>query len=449
MCMLYPLENIRTRLQVQVKRKETRQACAGSAGATGASQQSIVHTHTHTHALPAATPSPDECISPETPHISKSQGHSVQNGQVPPPFRSVPLDAHRSVPLHTPRLTQPPAAPQPLTCLACLAEGSTTTPAAVAASSGDATAIAAVSGGKGSADVCGTHVLPSGEIVYDFRGSLDCVRQVAAREGVWKLYSGLSSALVGVGASSAVYFFFYYSLKSLVLAQSGARSMGPLHNLLVASVSGVLNVFITLPIWLVNTRMTVQRGPQQYRGLWDAVRRIHAEEGFAGFYRGLLPSLILVSNPAIQFVVYEQCIRIMSKRAAAAAALATAAQGVAVAGGAAAASAAPAVVHLSSLQYFMLGAFAKAVATVATYPYQVVKSRQQASRSGDQSTWALCLRMWREEGPAAFFNGMNAKMSQTVLNSAFMFAVYERLLRVILRFLKWMSAEYQHLPKAP
>jgi len=83
-------------------------------------------------------------------------------------------------------------------------------------------------------------------------------------------------------------------------------------------------------------------------------------------------------------------------------------------------------------------------------------SRQQASRSGGTangssssssgSTSSLVGRMWREEGATSFFNGMAAKMSQTVLNSAFMFLIYERLVAVFLRLLKFMRKEYKHLP---
>ena len=434
MTLLYPLENIRTRLQVQVKRTLQHQGGNGNTHAannaataapttvTAATSPPAVPALVHTHADPAASPSPDECISPETPHAKPIPPPPPPN--LAAPFRSVHVDA-RPVPLNTPRrnthIQSPPQPQQPLNCLACIAllnseARASDSASAVAASASSSSSSPPKSAFVSVGPVSGTHVLPSGEIVYDFAGSLDCVRQVIAREGWRKLYSGLSSALIGVGCSSAVYFFFYYSLKSLVLAQTGSKTMGPLHNLLVASVAGVLNVFATLPIWLVNTRMTVGStgGQREYKSMWDAVHRIHAEEGVRGFYKGLVPSLILVSNPAIQFVVYEQCIRILTKQAAKAAAKAAATAAttaVAVAGTAAATatSAPPPSIHLSSLQYFTLGAFAKAVATVVTYPYQVVKSRQQAARGATQSTWALVTQMMREEGVGSFFNGMNAK----------------------------------------
>lgn len=72
--------------------------------------------------------------------------------------------------------------------------------------------------------------------------------------------------------------------------------------------------FVTNPIWVVKTRLQLQRGPGPnvsprlrqaathlrsnagpYRGLVHAVKQIAKEEGFRGFYKGLLPSLLLVS----------------------------------------------------------------------------------------------------------------------------------------------------------
>ena len=41
----------------------------------------------------------------------------------------------------------------------------------------------------------------------------------------------------------------------------------------------------------------------------------------------------------------------------------------------------------------------------------------------------------------SLYAGMGAKMSQTVLNSAFMFSVYEGLVRAMLRFLQWLSSD--------
>ena len=73
------------------------------------------------------------------------------------------------------------------------------------------------------------------------------------------------------------------------------------------------------------------------------------QEGVASLWNGTIPSLILVSNPAIQFMTYEAIKRrlhaLCNKQ------------------------------HLSGLAYFFVGAVAKAVATVLTYPLQLVQTK--------------------------------------------------------------------------
>jgi hypothetical protein len=68
------------------------------------------------------------------------------------------------------------------------------------------------------------------------------------------------------------------------------------------STAGAINATVTNPIWTVNSRITVQDG--RYTGFWDCVDKMYQSEGLLGFWRGLAPALMLVSNPAIQFVVY-------------------------------------------------------------------------------------------------------------------------------------------------
>ncbi len=58
---------------------------------------------------------------------------------------------------------------------------------------------------------------------------------------------------------------------------------------------------LTNPVWLIKTRLALQQrgataaGVRPYKGLVDAFVRIGREEGFRGYYKGLGPSLILVS----------------------------------------------------------------------------------------------------------------------------------------------------------
>ena len=128
---------------------------------------------------------------------------------------------------------------------------------------------------------------------------------------------------------------------------------------------------------------------------------IWKEAGLGGFWQGLLPSLLLVTNPTVQYVFYERIkswMRLWKQQravAAAAAANALADQGltplaapplqpagqVAADGSSSSASTCAAEVsrgpELGPGEIFVASALAKIGATICTYPMIVVKSRIQ------------------------------------------------------------------------
>lgn len=72
--------------------------------------------------------------------------------------------------------------------------------------------------------------------------------------------------------------------------------------------AGLVTSLLTNPIWVIKTRMCLQRPgqPGSYRGLVDAVVQIYRTEGVASFYKGLVPSLFGVAHGAVQFMAYEE-----------------------------------------------------------------------------------------------------------------------------------------------
>ena len=116
-------------------------------------------------------------------------------------------------------------------------------------------------------------------------------------------------------------------------------------------------------------------------------------------FQGLGPSIVLCTNPAIQFCVYEA----LRRR-------------VLLKGG----------VSINPLMGFLFGAVAKALATVFTYPLQVVQTR---SRDVNTNGRGVVDDIWSRRGFTGFFDGLNSKLTQTVSNSAFIFMFYEAFLR--------------------
>ncbi len=154
-----------------------------------------------------------------------------------------------------------------------------------------------------------------------------------------------------------------------------------------------------------------QEGPKPYKGVANTLARIAAEEGIGALWKGVGPSLILVSNPSIQFVAYENVRKIAQARADAAKR------------------------QLNAFEFFLLGAIAKAVATVLTYPLQVAQSKLRADRGKAKNpsernyngTVDTIAKIYAKDGLAGLFRGMTAKLWQTVLTAAFQFMAYGEL----------------------
>lgn len=288
--------------------------------------------------------------------------------------------------------------------------------------------------------------------------------------GLLVLYQGLGAVLITTGVSNFVYFCLYSFLK--VSFADGAARVSPVLHLILASIAGIANVLITTPLWLVNTRMKVQQtvaarsagsangehidGSQEsqvgnakelpYRSLVDGLVRVFHEEGPAALWDGTSPSLILVSNPAIQWAVYE------TLRAQLLASHAGIAEG---------STSALQAERLLPYEYFFLAAAAKTVATLVTYPLQMAQTRLRNNygvRSGqvakclsedsdDARNGNLrlkryagtvdCLRiLYRTQGLSSWYRGLDAKMLQTVLTAAFHISCYEEVVQILHRALR-------------
>jgi len=157
-----------------------------------------------------------------------------------------------------------------------------------------------------------------------YTGPIHCARAVIRREGIGGLYRGMRSSLLGVAVSSSVYFFWYNLFKRVWHNRVGT-GIGPIQNMVLASAAGAVNCFLTVPLWVVTTRLAVRsdrstssslsssssssstrRDGAADGGLRSTFMNIYREEGLRGLYQGLIPALILVSNPSIQFMLYEQ-----------------------------------------------------------------------------------------------------------------------------------------------
>ena len=248
-------------------------------------------------------------------------------------------------------------------------------------------------------------------------------RGILTEEGLGALFKGLTPALSASAVSWAGFFFIYEQAKSRRRDVPTTKGRKMLADALNSMQAGAIMVFITNPLWLVKTRLQLQRDAvitsdgaivAQYRGMVDALTRIPREEGLAALYRGVLPALFLTSHGAIQLCVYEELKRFREPSGP---------------------TAALALVY---------GSLAKLAASIATYPYQVVKTRIQQrfpSSSSQQQprkllplselirTYTCIAETFKYEGIRGFFKGVWPNSLRVIPSAAITFWAYELIVR--------------------
>lgn len=176
--------------------------------------------------------------------------------------------------------------------------------------------------------------------------------------------------------------------------------------------------FVIAPLDVVKIRLQLQthslsdplshrnlNGSPIYKGTLPTIRHILREEGLTGLWKGNIPAeLMYVSYSAIQFTTYRTVTLALQtafgeKRLPAAA------------------------------ESFIAGASAGAVATTATYPLDLLRTRfaAQGTEKVYASLRASILDIAVNEGPRGFFQGLGAGVGQIIPYMGMFFATYETL----------------------
>jgi len=271
----------------------------------------------------------------------------------------------------------------------------------------------------------------------DYLGISGTVRNIILHDGFRGLYRGLGPTILGYLPTWAIYFAVYDGIKTLfgepplgvdgpvvkserLYPAPSAKGYQPIvreHpwslHILSAMTAGATSTICTNPLWVIKTRfMTQSRDEKRYRHTLDAAITIYRSEGVRAFYRGLLPSLLGIAHVAVQFPLYEQ-LKIISQRHSP-------------------------DQHVTANAILFCSAVAKMVASVATYPHEVVRTRLQTQRRlllppGAPRKRSGIIRTTRKiihfEGWRGLYKGLSVNLIRTVPNSAVTMLTYELLMR--------------------
>ncbi|KAI9024001.1 mitochondrial carrier domain-containing protein [Hyaloraphidium curvatum] len=262
---------------------------------------------------------------------------------------------------------------------------------------------------------------------------IDVAKNVVKEEGVAGLYSGVESALYGVALTNGIYYYFYEAVKAAFESAAGVkRAMTTFESMASGAVAGAATAIATNPVWVVNTRLAVRKdtldettGEKKAvasKSTFQAAQEVYREEGIQGFFKGVVPALILVINPIIQYTVFEQLKAWIEKSR-----------------------------KLTNWDFFWLGAVSKLAATGTTYPYIVVKQRMQLKQGTDEKTrYSSVLdgfqKILKYEGVGGFYKGLESKLMQSILTAAFLFMSKEILFEYAVRLLVMLGARPKPAP---
>ncbi|KAJ5083945.1 hypothetical protein NUU61_008524 [Penicillium alfredii] len=195
---------------------------------------------------------------------------------------------------------------------------------------------------------------------------LDASRKIYQQQGIAGFYPGLAQDTYKTVADSFLFFLAYTTIRQRrIVSRVGAAHAAKSKNIVlpvfdelaVGVLAGALAKLFTTPLANIVTRKQTAATRKGAAGSKDLstggiAARIRAEKGFQGFWSGYSASLILTLNPSITFFLNEVLKYALLPRAKRD--------------------------RPSASVTFFLAALSKAVASSATYPFSLAKTRAQA-----------------------------------------------------------------------
>jgi len=242
-------------------------------------------------------------------------------------------------------------------------------------------------------------------------GVLGSLKYILKNEGLPGWYRGLGTTMVTYIPAMAVYFPAYSWAKQAWIRPLSRFSTSidiyhPAVHMAAAITAGGMTNMVTQPLWLVRTR---QMSASTRMTTLNTFRQILSQEGFKALYKGLGPSMLGIFHVIIQFPLYER-LKLMQKEHRAD--------------------------PSTPWQIFLASTASKVVASTATYPHEVIRTRLQLQKISTKDVGAKYRGVWhtittiaREERWRGFYGGLQINIVRVVPAGAITFISYEMILQ--------------------
>jgi len=246
-----------------------------------------------------------------------------------------------------------------------------------------------------------------------------CASSIFKNEGPLAFYKGTLTPLVGVGACVSVQFgAFHYARRAFEEENLRSHSTSALsysQYYLAGAFAGLTNSVLSGPIEHVRIRLQTQpHGANRlYSGPLDCIKKLSAQGGVLhGLYRGQAVTLWREAQAyGVWFLTFEYLMNLDIKR-----------NNVARS-------------EIASTKVAFYGGLAGEALWIASYPFDVVKSKMQSDGFGTEQKYKTmrdCFgQIWRKEGLRGFWKGIGPTLARAMPVSAGTFAVAELTMRAM------------------
>jgi len=237
----------------------------------------------------------------------------------------------------------------------------------------------------------------------EYSGIVDCAKKTYEQHGVKGLYRGAGVRVIGAGFQQMFRWGAYTNLTQ-VFRDEKTGKLSPTSNMICGLGAGVCEAICAVtPVETIKTRVTddQRKGTGNYRGSGDAIVKILRSEGPMGLYRGAFPTILKQgTNQAVRMPLQVAIFGVISFG--------------------------DETKKQSPLLNGAAGFLAGCGSVLLTQPQDCVKSRMQGEAAKElySGTVDCAMKMFKSEGPAAFFAGSIPRCVQVGMTSGISFALF-------------------------
>ncbi|OTA54514.1 mitochondrial carrier [Hypoxylon sp. EC38] len=255
-----------------------------------------------------------------------------------------------------------------------------------------------------------------------YTSALNAATSIYAKEGPLAFYKGTLTPLLGIGACVSIQFGAfgwarrYFENANAVAHPQGSKELSYGQYFAAGSFAGVANSVISGPIEHVRIRLQTQphgAAARLYSGPLDCIRKLSAHEGvLRGLYRG---EAVTIWREAAAYGTWFLTFEYLMNADAARNRIQRS--------------------EVPSYKVAFYGGLAGEALWLASYPFDVVKSKMQTDGFGKEMRYKSmrdCFaQTWRAEGVRGFWKGIGPTLLRAMPVSAGTFAVVEATMRAI------------------